>query len=509
MNREYVIGFDSGTQSVKTIIFDKDGSIVGEGHQQHKVDISPGRAEQNPEDWWDCFCLSVKQALENAKISSESISSIGITHQRCTLCIVDENCRPLLPAQVWYDARSVKQVRWVREEFGAERYLEIAGRLPDTTWWAQKLMWVRDNLPDIFDKAYKFLTVHGFFVRRLTGEWKDSYAAPTGLLDMAELRYSTTLLDRFGIPREKLCDLIPPGEVIGYVNKQAAEQTGLSMEVPVASGTGDQQAGGLGCGVIDSRLAYLNLGTSVVLGTISPRYVAHQNFLVREGVVPGTWNPEALLNSGYWLITWFKENFTKQLTESFEKTDVPEERLDTIAGKVPPGSLGLIVQPYWLGVRQPYWDENARGSIIGWTSAHKPEHLYRAILEGISYDIRLNLEGMEKVLDILPDEVRIHGGGARSGLSCQIMADVLNRDVNTVSTTEATALGAAILAATAVGFYPNIEDAVKNMTRVKSQFRPIRSNSEIYDELYRKIYSKYYEAVQPFFKEITDTIGYP
>jgi xylulokinase len=509
LSREYVIGFDSGTQSVKTIIFGKNGDVVGEGHQQHQVHLSPGRAEQNPEDWWRCFCLSTKQALSSAKISSTSIGSIGITHQRCTLCIVDEACHPLLPAQVWYDARSVQQVRWIREKFGAKKYLEIAGRLPDTTWWAQKVMWVKDNLPEIFDRAYKFLTVHGYFVQRMTGEWKDSYAAPTGLLDMAELRYSQTLLEQFGIPREKLCDLTPPAEVIGYVTERAAEETGLPSGLPVASGAGDQQAGGLGCGVTESRLAYLNLGTSVVLGTVSPRYIAHPDFLVREGVIPGTWNPEALLNSGYWLIAWFKENFAKQLTENSEKTGtVAEEALDALADKIPAGSLGLVVQPYWLGVRQPYWDENARGSVIGWTSAHKLEHLYRAILEGISYDTRLNLEGMEKVLDLEVEEVRVHGGGAKSKLSCQIAADVLNRDVNTVSTAEATALGAAILAATAVGFYPNVRDAAKNMVQVKSCYRPIRSNSDCYSKLFRKVYSKYYESVRLFFSDIAEIIGY-
>jgi xylulokinase len=506
LSPDYLVGFDSGTQSVKTVVFDEKGNTIGQGHRAHKISVPKlDWAEQDPEDWWEAFRLSLREALRDAKISSEKVSAVAMTHQRSTLVVVDEECHPLLPAQVWHDSRSVEQVRWTNEKFGGDRYMKITGCMPDTTWWGQKIMWVKDNEPQIFNKVCKFLTVHGFFVRRLTGEWTDSYAAPSGVLDMANLRYSSTILEAMGIPREKLCNLVPPGEVIGYISSEAARETGLPVGIPVASGAGDQQAGGLGCGVIQPNMAYLNLGTSVVLGTLSREYVAHRNFIVRAGTLPSTWNPEALLSAGCWMINWFKDNFAREEADTARKNGVlTEEILDSESQEIPAGSMGLVVQPYWLGVRQPYWDQNARGSIIGWTAGHTKLHLYRAIIEGMAYDTRLNLEGIEQALQRSIEDVRVLGGGARSRLCCQIIADVLNRTVSTMSTSEAAALGAAILAAEALKLYPTLEDAASNMTRVGSTFRPIPSHGELYNRLYRMVYINCYETLRPLLKALAE-----
>ncbi|MEM2111329.1 MAG: FGGY-family carbohydrate kinase [Candidatus Bathyarchaeia archaeon] len=501
---DYILAFDSGTQSVKTIIFDAEGNDKGEGRILHKV-FTPkaGYAEQDPEEWWTAFCKSVQQALTNGNVSPNRIAAIGITHQRCTICVVDENGKPLLPAQVWYDSRAVKEVRWIKEKFGAEKYLRIAGRMPDTTWWAQKAMWIKNNEEKIFNKAYKLLTVHGYFVYKLTGNYKDSYAAPTGLLDMEKLSYSEELLNTLGIPREKLCDLVPPGEIIGYVSRKASIETGLPEGIPVASGAGDQQSGGLGCGVVRKGLAYLNLGTSVVLGLFSPEYVYHRNFLVREGAVPGTWNLEALVNSGYWLVTWFKDNFCQIEKHIADQCKVSiEELLEQEAKKVPAGSSGLIVQPYWLGVRQPYWDENAKGTIIGWRDVHTRSHFYRAIIEGIAYEVQLNIEGIEKALKTKIIELRAHGGGAKSPLSCQIIADVSNLPVYKIQTHEATALGAAILAAKAIRLYSDVSSAIESMVKISSKVMPIRNNHKIYSHIYKSIYRKLYPTLHPLMKKL-------
>jgi len=508
--QDLVAGFDSGTQSVKTIIFDENGGIAGLGRAAHKVSTPrPKWAEQDPRDWWKAFCTSMKMALRSSKVSLKKIVAIGLTHQRSTLCIVDKNCNAILPAQVWYDSRAVKQVQWIKNEFGSERYMRIAGRIPDTAWFSSKLLWVKDNEPEAFKEAYKFLTVHGYFIRKLTGGWKDTYAAPTGLLDEANYRYSDEILDAFEIPKEKLCELTPPGEVIGYISTEAARETGLPEGLPVASGAGDQQAGGLGCGVVNPGMAYLNLGTSVVLGLISSKYIYHQNFFVREGVLPETWNLEAIIDGGYWMITWFKENFAKEEIRKAKRLNVStEDILDREASRISAGSDGLIVQPYWLGVHQPYWDEYAKGSAIGWMGGHKMAHFYRAIIEGIAYDMRLNLDGLEEATGIEIDDIRVFGGGAQSRLSCQTIADVFNKNISTVSTPEATALGAAILAAASVRLYPDIKQASLNMTKIKSKFTPIKSNSEVYNKLYDRIYRNYYDSVKPLFREVADIVGY-
>ncbi|MEM2122934.1 MAG: FGGY-family carbohydrate kinase [Candidatus Bathyarchaeia archaeon] len=504
MSKEYIVAFDSGTQSVKTIIFSKYGKILGEGHSPHLVSVpGPMKAEQDPNQWWTAFCDSLKSALRESRITADRIVAVGITTQRETMCVVDSEGRPLLPAQVWYDARPLEQVEWIKDKFGAERYMEVTGRMPDTTWWVSKVLWVRDKERNVFDHAHKFLTVQGYFIYKLTGEFKDSYASPTGLLDMSTMDYSMELIDAFGIPREKLCDLVPPGTIIGYISSKAAEETGLVEGTPVASGAGDQQAGGLGAGLTEPGAAYLNLGTSVVLGVISSKFRYHRNFFVREGCIPGTWNFEALINGGFWMVTWFKENFAQVEVNAASSLGLPPEViLDLKAKDLPPGSQGLIVQPYWLGVRQPYWDEKARGTIMGWNNAHTKIHLYRAILEGIGYDIRLNLDGIQEALETVVDDIRIFGGGAKSDFSCQIMADILNKSVRRTETPEATTLGAAILAASAVKLHPSVKDAANAMARVSARFDPRKENVDIYAKLYGNIYRRLYPAVQPLLREL-------
>jgi xylulokinase len=499
---KYIVSFDSGTQSVKTLILNKEGVILGEGHSPHSVNVpAPMRAEQDPNQWWSAFCDSMKIAFQKSGIRPSEIAAIGITNQRETMCAVDSNGNPVIPAQVWYDSRSIPQVARVRADFGAEEYMKVTGRMPDTTWWVMKVMWVKDNLKETFAKVHKFLTVSGFFVYKLTGEFKDSYASSPGIHDMMKIDYSTEVLNRLDIPREKLCDLFPPGSIIGRVSAKAAKETGLPEGTPVAAGAGDQQAGGLGCGLTKAGAAYLNLGTSVVLGVISSKYVYHQNFFVREGCVSGTWNLEALINGGYWMVTWFKENFAQpeMVAAQSQKLSV-EKILESAAEKIPAGSLGLVVQPYWLGVRQPYWDENARGTIIGWNNAHTRIHLYRAIIEGIAYDIRLNLEGFEDAIGIKIDDIRVFGGGAKSNLSCNIMADVLGRQVTRVATPEATALGAAILAAYAAGMFDTIDEAVQSMTSVGEKFNTNEKNAATYTDLYSKIYRPLYPSLQQIMK---------
>jgi xylulokinase len=500
--KDCIVAFDSGTQSVKTIIFDKYGNILGEGHAPHTIFINEFRAEQDPNEWWSAFCTSFKIALKNSRIPVERIAAVGLTTQRETMCAVDFEGKPLIPAQVWYDTRAIKQVRKIKDEFGSERYMKIAGRMPDTTWWIFKVMWIKDNEKDVFNSTYKFLTVHGFFIYKLTGEFKDSYASPTGILDMTTMNYSTELMKAFDIPREKLCDLVQPGTIIGYVSSEAAKETGLIEGTPVVAGAGDQQAGALGAGVITPNSAYLNLGTSVVLGVVEKYYKYNSNFIVREGCAPNTWNFEALINSGYWMITWFKENFAQtEINAALSLKLHPEVILDLEAEKIPAGSHGLIVQPYWLGVRQPYWDEKAKGSVIGWSSIHTRAHFYRAIIEGLAYEIKLNLELFEETLKNSVDDVVTFGGGAKSSLSCQIIADVLNKPIRLTGTHEATTLGAAILAAFGVKLYSSIEEAVKTMTKISMRFDPKRENVDVYLKLF-KVYKRLYPTVRSLMKDL-------
>ncbi|MCB0046591.1 MAG: FGGY-family carbohydrate kinase [Caldilineaceae bacterium] len=499
-----LISIDSSTTACKAIAWDREGNALAEGRASYPLlRPYPGWAEQNAEDWWTSACAALRACVD--QIDPASVEALGITHQRESFVPVDEAGRPTRNAILWLDERSRSQVAQLESDFGRDALHRLTGKPPSMTQSLPKVLWMLQNDPDAVARAAKLVEVHAFLVHRLTGLWRTSLAGadPTGMVDMEARQWAADLIADLGLSPDLFPELVPPGSVIGHVTADAAHATGLPKGLPVVAGAGDGQCAGLGANAITPERAYLNMGTAVVSGVMSQRYEADRAFRTLYAPVPGAYFLEHVLRGGVLTVAWFVERFAADLAETRLPLS-PEEALEAAAAKLPPGAQGLMLVPYWNNVMNPYWDPRASGITIGWTTAHGREHFYRAILEGVAYEQRLVGDAMMNATGARLEEYVTMGGGSRSGLWCQIVADITGVPVVRSATAEATCLGAGILAAAAVGWYPDIRAAAAGMTATHDRFTPEPERQALYHRLYTDVYRGLFPALQPLVDRLTE-----
>ncbi len=349
--------------------------------------------------------------------------------------------------------------------------------------------------------------VHSYLVNRLTGEWTTSYGSldPLGVLDLERFQVDAGLVDRLGLAASHFATPHPPGALMGKIRPEIAEALGLVPGLPVVAGLGDGQAAGLGVGITRPGEAYLNLGTGIVSGTFSASYRTDRAFRTMTGGIPGSYLLETFFGGGTYNINWFVEKFSDIGTRPFGLDLSPERILQAAAADLPAGADGLIALPYLSGVLTPYWDSNARGVLFGLTARHGKAHLYRAVLEGLALEQRLSTLGAEAVLGTRTGMFRLMGGGSRSPLWCQIIADVLDRPVEIAREAEATCLGAGMLAAAGAGLFDSIEEAAANMSASGDSYRPRSLETARYDRMY-DVYKDLYPALRAHFARLKDVL---
>jgi sugar (pentulose or hexulose) kinase len=503
MSDRLVISIDSSTTACKAIAWDRAGNAVAEGRASYPMlQPQPTWGEQDAEDWWRSACTALRDCA--AQVDTSKIEALGITHQRETFVPVDADGRPLRNAILWLDERSRRQVAWMEQTFGRDALHRLTGKPPSMTQSLPKIIWLVEHEPEVMRRAHKIVDVHAFLVHRLTGHWRTGLANadPMALVDMENRRWAVELIEGIGLRAEQFVDLVPPGTIIGHIHAAAAMATGLPAGLPVVAGAGDGHCAGLGANAIAPGRSYLNLGTAVVSGVISADYVADRAFRTLYAPTGDGYFLEHVLRGGVYTVGWFVDKFAADLRESWLPLSA-EEMLEAAAAKVPPGSQGLMLVPYWNNVMNPYWDPAASGITIGWTGAHGREHLYRAVLEGIAYEQRLVGDAMMAAAGQRFTEYVTMGGGSRSDLWCQIVADVTGVPVVRSTTTEATCLGAGILAATAVGWYPDAAAAADVMGGTGRRFDPQPATQAVYDRLYREVYQPLFPTVQPLVDRLT------
>jgi sugar (pentulose or hexulose) kinase len=486
----YVIGVDSSTTATKAVVWDHHGRAVAEARAEFALALPrPGWHEQDAEDWWRSCASAVSQAL--GSVDGSDIEAICLTHQRETFACVDEQGSPVRPAIVWMDVRATREVA----ELGSEEIHRLTGKPPDTTPALYKLLWLREHEPETLKRTRWVVDVHAFLVHRLTGMWRTTTACadPLGLIDMQRGDWSDELLARVALSRERVPTLFAPGEIIGELSAAAAEQLGLPAALPVVGGAGDGQAAGLGANVTQPRQAYLNLGTAVVAGTVSERYAWDRAFRTLTGAVPGTYAMETLLQGGTYTVNWFLERIAPLDAASLGLGLRNVDLLEAAAARLPPGAEGLLLVPYLASAQTPYWDPAARGILFGLAGHHGKQHIYRALIEGIALEQRLAFEAMEPRLEQPIELLLTTGGGSRSSLWRQVMADVTGKTVVACREVETTSLGAGIQAAAAAGWYGSLREAAQAMSGVGARHTPVEANAARYDELfavYREIYPR-------------------
>jgi xylulokinase len=494
MDKDLVIGIDSSTTATKVIAWDRAGQAVAEGRcgiaMQNPASLY---YEQDPADWWRSLCAALSEL--GGKIDMGRVAALAIANQRETIVPLDQAGEAIRPAMLCLDERGRADVGLLAKKVGRERLLEITGKTPDPTPSVYAIHWMMRKEPKLYQKVAKFVEVHGYLVWKLTGLYRTSWASadPTGVYDLDAKAYSEPILAALHLTKKQFAVAVAPGSVLGEVAGEAAEACGIEAGTLVVAGGGDGQAGGLGTGTIAPGRAYLNLGTASVSGVFGEAYATDPAFRTLTSVSGEGYIYELCLRTGTFLVDWF----VKGVFGGDPATD-PEiyDALEAAAAALPIGAGGLLLQPYWGGVMTPYWDQDARGVLVGLSGEHGRAHLYRAMMEGIALDQAMGTANIERVTGQPVHELMTIGGGSASELWCQIIADATGKPVRRLATAEATSLGAAIAAAKGAGWFTTAADAVAAMGgRVESTIEPDAGRHARYQEL-RALFEQLYPATR-------------
>jgi xylulokinase len=496
MNRstdQLILGIDCSTTGSKAVVVDMAGQTVAVGKSPlTSSSPRPGWHVQDASSWWAATDAAVREAVAQLPDRTR-VTALCITHQRESFVAVDAANRPLHPALLWLDARAGDEIA----AYGTPEVEQLSGKPADITPALYKLAWIRRHRPEWLAEAHRVVDTHAYLVREMTGRWDTSVSSadPLALLDVTTRDWSAELLEVAGVRQDQLAQLHNAGTVLGPLLPEVAKAWGLPADLAVVAGLGDGQAAGLGAGVLDSSQAYLNLGTAVIIGTERAGYAGSRSYRSLLSVIPGNTTLEVFLSSGTYLPTWFR----RELGTS--SSGDPDPELEAAASAVPPGADGLLTLPYWNAAQSPYWDPHASGAVIGWRGVHTRAHVYRSLFEGIAQELRLQLDGLEEATSVPVAVLRAMGGGTRSPLFTQILADVLERPLEICSEPEISALGAAVVATVAVGAYPDLLTACAAMTSTGRSVHPHPERGSRYTAL-RSLHAQLYPQLRTLMKSL-------
>lgn len=513
---ELILTIDAGTQSIRAALVDLSGHI----RYMVKTPITPyfsanpGWAEQEPAYYWDMFCRTCQNLWSQAGDAGARVRGVSVTTQRATVVNVDNNGQPLRPAIVWLDQRKADSSRILPSALRPLLKVLKLHQFVDSVIQSCQINWIQQNQPEIWEKTHKYLLLSGFFNFKLTGEFSDSVGANVGYLPINTRTYQWAgphdlKWKLFPIEPSKLPDLIKPGELLGRITAAASRETGIPEGLPVIAAASDKACEVLGAGCLTPETACLSFGTIATVNTAIQKYVELRPFVPPyPAAVPDQYYTEVAIMRGFWMVTWFKEQFgLKEKLEAEEAGVTPEMLFERIIREVPPGSMGLVLQPHWSP--GPHMEKYAKGAVIGFGEVHTRGHLYRAMIEGLVYGLKEGAELTEKKNKTPITRLRISGGGSLSDTAMQIAADVFGIPSERPLTHETSAIGAAIDAAVGLKLYPDFSSAVRAMTGVKQVFEPIPENCRIYKNLYEIVYTKISAKLMPLYREIQQITGYP
>jgi len=501
----YLLGIDVSTTGNKALLVSTDpaqaGQVVGVAVTENPISTPrPLWSEQDPHDWWDGVQDAIRQVLAKTGVSGKQVAATGLTGQMHGLVLLDERGDVLRPAILWNDQRTGPQCTWITEKVGMDNLLAWTGSPALTGFTAPKVLWVRENEPQIYARAAHILLPKDYVRLKLTGEYATDMAGASGmsLLNLEKRDWSREMLDALDIPREWLPPTHEGPEITGTVSPEAAAATGLATGTPVVGGGGDQAAGAVGVGAVRAGVVGLVLGTSGVVfaPTDSPLIEEHGRLQAHCHAVPGRWHLMGVMLSAAGSLRWYRDTIAPGT--SYDDLLLP-------AADEPIGSEGLVFLPYLTGERAPYPDPNARGAFVGLTVRHTIPHMTRSVLEGVAFGLRDSMELIKDAGLGQIEQVRVSGGGAQSALWRQILADVLDTELVTVNTTEGAAYGAALLAGVGVGTWATVEAACDDTIRVLERVEPGPERVERYEAFY-DVYAGLYSSLREAFRQLTSLV---
>lgn len=504
-----LLGIDVSTTGAKALLIDERGNVIATHTTEYPLSTpKPLWSEQNPLDWWQGTIASITAALSKANRSGDEVTAIGLTGQMHGLVMLDKTDHILRPAILWNDQRTGKQCDDITAKVGGlDRLLQLTGNQVLPGFTAPKIVWVRDNEPEIFDQTTHVLLPKDYVRFCLTGEYATEVSDASGmsLLDVANRRWSDEMLSVLDIPREWLPTCTESDVVSGRISASAAKATGLKAGTPVVGGGGDQAAQAVGSGIVRSGVISVTSGTSGVVFAHSDHYAAEAQGRLHAfcHAVPGKWHYMGVMLSAGGSFRWLRDSIgdTEKTAAKLIEVD-PYELLTQEAALAPVGSEGLLFLPYLTGERTPYPDPQARGAFVGLTLRHGKSHLVRSVLEGVSFGLRDSLE-LIKGLGVPIEQVRASGGGARSAVWRQIQADVFGAELVLANVTEGAAFGAALLAGVGAGTFNSVDEAVAATIKITDRTAPKPENAAKYERLY-PAYRALYPALKDTFHSLPD-----
>jgi len=513
MSGDHLLAIDQGTQSARALVFDLHGNLLAKARAPIEPYFSdaPGLAEQHAHVFWDAVCRACQSLWSEPGVSKDRIAGVALTTQRSTVLNIDRDGSPLRPAISWLDQRRTEGLPPVGGAWGV--LFRLAG-MSGTVAYLQaeaEANWIRTHQPEIWSKTHKYLLLSGYLTYRLVGRFVDSVGCQVGYIpfDYKGLHWSKRWDWKWqALPMDAalLPDLVVPTQPLGEITPAAAEATGIPVGLPLIAAAADKACEVIGAGALEPHIGCLSYGTAATINTTHRRYLEVIPLLPPyPSAVPGAYSLEVQIYRGYWMVSWFKHEFgLREQRIADERGVAPEALFDELVRAVPPGSDGLVLQPYWSpGLKHP--GPEARGAVIGFGAGHTRAHLYRAILEGLAYALREGAERTSKRSGVPITELRVAGGGSQSDAALQLTADVFGLPASRPHVYEASGLGAAIDAAVGLGLHSDFPTALREMTHLGRTFEPDPRTHRTYDELYRQVYLRMYDRLRPLYNSIRDS----
>ncbi|HET9590898.1 MAG TPA: xylulokinase [Anaerolineales bacterium] len=497
MTTNLFLGIDTSTTNSKALLIDEGGDVIATASSPHTLQTPrPLWSEQDPHEWWEAVSASIRSVLEEAGAGADQIAAVGLTGQMHGLVLLDGAGEILRPAILWNDQRTQKQCDEIHARVGKEAFIRITGNVALTGFTAPKILWVRENEPDVYARAKHVLLPKDYIRYKLTGAYAMDKADGSGtvLFDLQRRDWSGEVLEALEIDPAWMPPTFEGPEVTGHLTEEAAADTGLRAGTPVVAGGGDQAAQAVGVGAVEPGIVGLTVGTSGVVFATTPSALVEPEGRLHAfcHAVPGLWHFMGVMLSAAGSLQWYRDALAPEM--SFD--DLLKE-----AESVPAGSEGLQFLPYLSGERTPHPDPLARGAVIGLTLRHGRAHLTRAVLEGVSFGLKDSFRLIQNAGLGEIRQVRASGGGIRSSLWRQILASVLEAELVTVNTTEGAAYGAALLAGVGAGAWPDVASACGASIKITGSTQPDTSQMEAYRQAYG-LYQELYPALKSSFEKM-------
>ena len=485
------LGIDVGTGGSRAVLIDENGVVTASATVEHIPFASPeiGWAEQSPEDWRRASFAAIREVLADENVDAQQICAIGFSGQMHGAVLLDKNDEVLRPALLWCDQRTEKQCAEITEKIGADNLIDLVANPAITGFTLPKLLWVRENEPEIWKQVRAVLLPKDYVRFCLSGDKASDVADASGtlLFDVKNRIWSKEMLVALELDADLFPNAFESIEITGKVSAKGASETGLIAGTPIVAGAGDNAAGAVGMGIVQTGMTSATIGTSGVIfvATDEPKFDLRGRIHTLCHAIPNRWHNTGVTLAAGLSLKWFRDNFGGG--ENFDELTVN-------AAKISSGSEGAIWLPYLMGERAPHLDPNARAAFIGLTASHTKAHLTRAVMEGVAFSLRDSLE-IFKESGATIEKIRLGGGGAKSSLWRQIQADIYGQTVQTIEAEEGAAFGAAILAGVGVGAWKTVDEACEKTIRVKQEIQPNNDALKLYDEQF-KVYQALYPALR-------------